>query len=119
MDFDDDDDGRSSAISRTRSHQMSRGAAYSSPYSHTGQKGGGPGGGPGGGNDNFLDIQTEPHIVDPDEEFEGECCFWLMKLLRGHNVGRRLKRKIFKYSLLNLIVGFSMLVITVYEGEYE
>ena len=68
-------------------------------------------------NDNFLDIQTEPQIVDPDEEFEGECCFWLMKLLRGHNVGRRLKRKVFKYALMNFMVGFSMLVITVYEGE--
>lgn len=66
--------------------------------------------------DNFLDIQNAPHIVDPDEEFDGECCFWLMKLLRGHNVGRRLKRKVFKYAMLNFILGLSLLVITAYEG---
>ena len=66
--------------------------------------------------DNFLDIQNEPHLFDPDEEFESECCFWLMKLLRGYNVGRRLKRKVFKYALLNFIVGLPMLIITGYEG---
>ena len=91
MDF-GDDDNRSAATSRPTANKYS--------------------------DDNFLDIQNEPHIVDPDEEFEGECCFWLMKLLRGHNVGRRLKRKVFKYALLNLIVGFPMLVITAYEGMY-
>jgi len=108
MDFGDDDDdirsnARSSVASRTRTQKMNRGS--------------GGGGGGGGADDNFLDIQNEPHIVDPDEEFEGECCFWLMKLLRGFNVGRRLKRKVFKYALLNFIVGFSMLVITVYEEQ--
>ena len=90
MDF-GDDDNRSAVTSRSKANN------YSS-------------------DDNFLDIQTEPHIVDPDEEFEGECCFWLMKLLRGHNVGRRLKRKVFKYALLNMIVGLPMLIITAYEG---
>ncbi len=70
-----------------------------------------------GPDDNFLNIQTAPHIVDPDEEFEGECCFWLMKSLRGNNVGRRLKRKIFKYSLLSFLIGFPLFCITAYEGE--
>lgn len=65
--------------------------------------------------DNFLDLRQPPQVVDPDEEFEGECCFWLLKLLRGRNVGRRLKRKVFKYALVNALVGFSLLCITVYE----
>ena len=66
--------------------------------------------------DDNLHIQDEPKFVDPDEEFEEECCFWLFKLLRGRNTGRRLKRKLFKYALINLVIGFPLLVLTAYEG---
>ena len=66
--------------------------------------------------DEEVEIEDVPQFVDPDDEFENECCFWLLKLLRGRNTGRQLKRRIFKYSLINFISSFSMLVITVTEG---
>lgn len=97
MDFDDEDSPRSPAPRSRAPPTSATGARFN--------------------DDSFLDIQNEPHIVDPDEEFEGECCFWLMKLLRGYNVGRRLKRKVFKYAVMNFMVGFSMLIITGYEGR--
>jgi hypothetical protein len=64
-----------------------------------------------------VDIEDIPQFVDPDDEFEDECCFWLMKLLRGRNTGRQLKRRIFKYAIINFLLGFPMLVITVVEGR--
>lgn len=63
--------------------------------------------------DEDIAIQDIPQFVDPDTEFENECCFWLMKLLRGRNTGRQLKRRIFKYCVINFLCGFPMLIITI------
>lgn len=64
-----------------------------------------------------LEIQDVPQFVDPDNEFENECCFWLMKALRGRNTGRQLKRRIFKYGVINFLAGFPMLVITIVQRK--
>jgi hypothetical protein len=65
--------------------------------------------------DDDVESRDIPQFVDPDSEFENECCFWLMKALRGRNAGRQLKRRIFKYGVINFIAGFSMLVINITE----
>jgi hypothetical protein len=52
-----------------------------------------------------------------DEEYEGEWGYGLMKSLRGKTVGRRLRRKLFKYGCIQLISGFALLVIVCLEDD--
>jgi hypothetical protein len=53
------------------------------------------------------------HMNNPDEEFEGEFGYSLIKALRGKTVGRRLKRNLFKFGFITSVCSFSLLVITV------
>lgn len=48
-----------------------------------------------------------------DEQYEGEWGYSLVKAIRGKTVGRRLRRKLFKYGCFQLISGFALLVISV------
>ena len=54
------------------------------------------------------------HLKDnPDEEYEGEFGYALLKALRGKTVGRRLKRNIFKFGTIQLLCNFALLMITI------
>jgi hypothetical protein len=71
------------------------------------------------GEDEIEDVEfnvDDAENLDPDHEFENECCFWLMKALRGGNIGRKTKRLLFKISAISIIVNFSLLIITGFEG---
>lgn len=52
-----------------------------------------------------------------DEEYEGECGYLLMRALRGKTVGRRLRRKLFKYGLFQLFCGFPLFILAILEVE--
>jgi hypothetical protein len=61
---------------------------------------------------------TTIHIQEsPDAEYEDEWGYSLVKSLRGKSSGRRLKRKLFKFSVFQLICGFALLIITIEESE--
>ena len=55
--------------------------------------------------------------LENDDEYEGECGYWLVIMLRGKTTGRRLKRIIFKAGLFQLICGFILLMITIYIND--
>jgi hypothetical protein len=66
--------------------------------------------------------ESQEHYVDDvdfqfEDDYEEECCFWLVKALRGGTTGRKLKRKIFKYGVISIIVCISLLIITACEGK--
>ena len=48
-----------------------------------------------------------------DEQYEGEWGYSLVKALRGKTVGRRFRRKLFKYGCFQLICGFALLMIVI------
>jgi hypothetical protein len=52
-----------------------------------------------------------------DEEYEGEWGYSLIKALRGKSVGRRLRRKLFKFGFFQLICGFALFVISIEESK--
>lgn len=52
-----------------------------------------------------------------DEEYEGEWGYSLIKALRGKTVGRRLRRKLFKYGCFQLFCGFALFVISIEESK--
>jgi hypothetical protein len=52
-----------------------------------------------------------------DEEYEGEWGYRLIRSLRGKTVGRRLRRKLFKYGLFQLFCGFPLFVVAILEGN--
>ena len=49
----------------------------------------------------------------PEEDYENECGYWLIKMFRGRTLGRRLKRELFKLSLFELLTGTVMLILTI------
>jgi len=51
-----------------------------------------------------------------DEEYEGEWGYGIIKMLRGKTVGRRLRRKLFKFGAIEILCGFAMLVLAILEG---
>ena len=55
--------------------------------------------------------------LENDDEYEGECGYWIVIMLRGSTTGRRLKRNIFKAGLAQLVCGFILLMITIYIYE--
>lgn len=72
----------------------------------------------------FDDIgNDEKHVnaagVHPDVEFEDECGYWVIKMLRGRSTGRRYKRLMFKFGVIHFIVAIVMLVIAVEEGRHR
>ncbi len=50
-----------------------------------------------------------------DAQFEGEWGYALIKALRGKTVGRRIRRKLFKYGVFQLICGFALMMIGINE----
>jgi hypothetical protein len=52
-----------------------------------------------------------------DEEYEGEWGYGLVKALRGKTVGRRLRRKLFKYGAFQLFCGFPLFMIAIQETQ--
>ena len=53
-----------------------------------------------------------------DDEYEGEWGYALMKALRGKSVGRRLRRKLFKFGVFQVFCGFPLLILAIQEGYY-
>ena len=49
---------------------------------------------------------------DPDIEYENECGYTLIKMLRGKNIGRRFKRNLFKYDIALWICGMVIFILT-------
>jgi hypothetical protein len=45
-----------------------------------------------------------------DEEYEGEWGYALIKALRGKSVGRRLRRKLFKFGLVQILCGIPVTI---------
>jgi hypothetical protein len=52
-----------------------------------------------------------------DEEYEGEWGYALIKALRGKTVGRRLRRKLFKFGFIQLTCGFAMFIIAIQQSK--
>ena len=67
--------------------------------------------------DFVIDVDDEINRAEADDLLEDECCYCLYKTLRGRNIGRKLKRKFFKFCIAELVCGFGILVIAAYEGE--
>lgn len=65
----------------------------------------------------IIDVDDEINRAEADDLLEDECCYCLYKILRGGNIGRKLKRKCFKFCIAELVCGFSLLVITAFEGQ--
>ena len=63
-----------------------------------------------------LHVDEEINRAEADDLLEDECCYWLYKSLRGGNVGRKLKRKFFKFCWAENICGIGILSISAYEG---
>lgn len=67
-----------------------------------------------------LDFEgTQAPVYNPDEEFEGEFGYSLVKALRGKTVGRRLKRKLFKFAVIEFFCGFALLIIAIEICEFH
>lgn len=64
---------------------------------------------------NFPDSVKD---LENDDVYEDECGYWIIIMLRGKTTGRMLKRDIFKAGLSEIVFGFVLLVITLYE-EYN
>lgn len=52
-----------------------------------------------------------------DEEFEGEWGYALIKALRGKSVGRRLRRKLFKFGVIEILCGIPVTVIAYFANR--
>jgi hypothetical protein len=65
--------------------------------------------------DVILQVDEEINRAEADDLLEDECCYCLYKMLRGKSVGRRLKRKLFKFAIAENICGFGIFCITAYE----
>lgn len=115
------------------SRSPGRGADQDGEDLERGRKGGKPGK-KDKNNDNFDDISVVKSDDDPylrikraheemarqdDEDFENEIGYSLIKALRGYSVGRRLKRKLFKFALVEVICGFALSVIRIMEGNFS
>lgn len=50
-----------------------------------------------------------------DAQYEGEWGYALIKALRGKTVGRRIRRKLFKFGMFQLICGFALMMIGINE----
>ena len=61
-----------------------------------------------------VDFPESVKDLENDDEYDGECGYWLITLLRGRTTGRKLKRNIFKVGLSQGLSGFILLCITVY-----
>ena len=51
-----------------------------------------------------------------EEEFDNECGYFLVKMLRGNTLGRQIKREVFKLSIFEIIYGIAIFLISCYES---
>jgi len=63
-----------------------------------------------------IDDPRNPTIAANDEEFENECGYFIVKMLRGSTLGRKIKREVFKITVNESIFGISMFLISCYEN---
>jgi hypothetical protein len=61
-----------------------------------------------------LEFPEHPRDLQNDDEYSGECGWWIVVMLRGKSTGRKLKRDIFKVALSMLVFGFVLFVCTVF-----
>lgn len=52
-----------------------------------------------------------------DEEFEGEWGYALIRSLRGKSVGRRLRRKLFKFGMVEILCGVPVTIMAYLAGQ--
>ena len=52
-----------------------------------------------------------------DEEYEGEWGYALIKALRGKSVGRRLRRKLFKFGVVEILCGLPVTIMSYLAGQ--
>lgn len=55
--------------------------------------------------------------IDPDVLFGDEFGYWLVKLLRGPSVGRRIKRCVFKIMVVTVVCNIALLVLAYLEDR--
>ena len=51
-----------------------------------------------------------------DEDFDGDCCFQIIKSLKGVSLGRQLKREVFKLGVAHLTWGIIIFILSIYES---
>lgn len=61
------------------------------------------------------ELQHDVRELEDDDEYSGECGYWIVIMFRGKNTGRKLKRIIGKAAFVELVCGFIFFVITLYE----
>lgn len=73
--------------------------------------------------DNELDDRRRKKLIleeaqrKEDEEYEGEWGYSLVKALRGRTVGRRLRRKLFKFGVIEILCGFPLSILAYLESK--
>lgn len=73
--------------------------------------------------DNELDDRRRKKLIleeaqrKEDEEYEGEWGYSLIKALRGRTVGRRLRRKLFKFGIVEILCGFPLSILAYLESK--
>ena len=61
----------------------------------------------------------EEVVLIPDEEFEDQCGYWLVIMLRGKSIGRQLKRAVFKMTFFyHTLTAGSLFLVTCFEDAY-
>lgn len=63
-------------------------------------------------------LQPKEHEIDDapgtDADYGDDCSYWLILLLTGHSIGRKLKRAMAKSAASHLTLGFALIIITFY-----
>lgn len=57
-------------------------------------------------------------VFNLEDEFDGEFGYWLIQLFQGRTTGRKIKREILKFGLLQLVCGFALIVTTAMASEF-
>ncbi len=66
-------------------------------------------------NDVVIQFPDSIKDLENDDEYEDECGYWIIVMLRGKTTGRMLKRDIFKAGVAQLFFGIMLIIIANYE----
>lgn len=66
-----------------------------------------------------LDIEADhsPTLEGEEEEYDNECGYFIVKMLRGTTLGREMKREVFILATYESVFGISIFLISVYEDQ--
>ena len=56
-------------------------------------------------------------VLNPDDEYDGQCGYGCYKLFRGRTSGRKMKRELLRIGIWELCCGLSLTVITSKAGK--